>query len=138
MKKRVNGLNRFTFIFFMAMVFFTLFSESLHQLTMTKVMVTKVKTKTMKVQNVAEDGTIMHVTEKYKVIPKVVLDGNTLFVVEEMENEYRIARRKVVLGKEFEEWVEVTHGLESRDMIILGSDRTPQEEAIAIVMEDTK
>ena len=134
--KNHKNLNRFTVIFFSIMIFFTFFSQNLYNQTLPKVAVTKTRMMEFPVTVFLEDGSEFETTKREIAIPKQVLEGTHLFLLDQTEEGYYVRKREIQLGVELEYWVEVIEGIDKNHRIILGSDRELKDGMKVILVEE--
>ena len=136
MKKR-KYLNRFAVLFLAFMLFFTLFGERLYEQTLPKVVTTKAKEKEFPVTVFLEDGTEYTATKKELAVPAYVLEGNSVFVLEDTPDGYLVRERVLELGAEAEQWFEIVNGLGKQDKIVLAADR-PLKDGMRVLRVEIK
>lgn len=135
--KKMKYLNRFTLLFFVVMVLFTLFAKSLNRQTYAKVIVTKMREKQFEVPTTLEDGTeFMQLRTEYAV-PAYVLHGMEAFVLVETEEGSYVKKVTVQLGATANQWYEVIDGIEKKDKIVMASDRE-LEDGMKVIRVEAK
>lgn len=83
-----------------------------------------------------EDGSEFETTKREIAIPKQVLEGTHLFLLDQTEEGYYVRKREIQLGVELEYWVEVIEGIDKNHRIILGSDRELKDGMKVILVEE--
>lgn len=129
--KRRKYLNRFAVFFSAFMLFFTLFSGSIHRQTMPEVVVLRVREREFPVTIDLEDGAKFITAKRELGVPESALDffgmdgGKTAraFVLEETEGGFIVCERFVQLGEKADGWYEVEDGLGKRDQVVCAADR---------------
>lgn len=130
---RRKYLNRFAVFFFVFMLFFTLFSTSLHRQTTPNVMVMRAREKEFPVTIYLEDGAEYISKKRELALPAYVLNfiGDfsgevqlaNVFVLEETEEGLFVRERQVILCGEAGGWFEIESGVEKKDKLIYAADR---------------
>jgi|GEM_PF-4230030 len=126
-------LNQFAVFFFTFMLFFTLFSASLHSQTTPNVMVLRAREKEFPVTIYLEDGEEYVSKKRELAIPAYALNffGDfsgevqiaNVFVLEETEEGFFVRERQVLLCGEAEGWFEIESGVEKKDKLVYATDR---------------
>ena len=126
-------LDRFAVFFFTFMLFFTLFSPSLHRQTTPNVMVLRAREKEFPVTIYLEDGEEYVSKKRELALPAYVLNFiedfseevqiANVFVLEETEEGFFARERQVSLSGEAEGWFEIKSGVEKKDKLIYAADR---------------
>lgn len=110
-------------VFFTVMLLLTLFADDLYRLTLPKVAVEEVTWKAFPVEATGSDGKKYESWRTVPAVSKEALHEGRVYVVLEKEEGLFLAEYFVSTGEEKDDIVEITGGVVTGTLVVIGSDR---------------
>lgn len=113
-------------VFFTVMLLLTLFADDLYRLTLPKVAVEEVTRRAFAAEMTGKDGAVYETWRTVPAIPTEALlgdYGDVVYAVNETEDGLFLVEYFISTGEEEEGYIEVTGGVLTGTMVIIGSDR---------------
>ncbi|MBR6537089.1 MAG: hypothetical protein IKT67_07785 [Lachnospiraceae bacterium] len=113
-------------VFFTVMLLLTMFAEDLYRLTLPKVAVEEVTRRAFAAEMTGKDGAVYETWRTVPAIPTEALlgdYGDMVYAVNETENGLILVEYIVSTGEESEGYIEITGGILTGTLAVIGSDR---------------
>ncbi len=113
-------------VFFTVMLLLTLFADDLYRLTLPKVAVEELTRRAFPAETVGKDGKTYETWRTVPAMPKEALRGvfgDVVYAVNETPDGLFLVEYVVSTGEEAEGYIEITGGMLTGTMVVIGSDR---------------
>lgn len=113
-------------VFFTVMLLLTMFAEDLYRLTLPKVAVEEVTRRAFPAEVTGKDGRVYETWRTVPAMPKEALRGafgDVVYAVNETPDGLFLVEYFISTGEEAEGYIEITGGMLTGTMVVIGSDR---------------
>lgn len=117
------GLHIFTVCFFITMLVFTFWGRQIYIQTLPEVKVMHIEEKQFEIELRQIESSVASTTMIVNALPKEAIKDSMIYVLEESDGVDVVTQRSVLVGNEYEGWIEILSGINPEDKIVYEAEQ---------------